>query len=150
METWRDIIGFESLYQVSNLGRVRSHDRVVPYPRGQRGIAVKKGKILSPKTTQTGYYEVVLIDETGSRHSKRVHRLVAEAFISNPFNLPYINHIDEDKKNNIVSNLEWCTPKHNSEEYTKKRCLFAQYDLSGKFIRELELYDRGCTIHWWY
>lgn len=136
MEIWRDVIGFECLYQVSTNGRVRSYDRAVAYPRGQRGIAVKKGKVLSPKVTQTGYYEVVLIGADGARHSKRVHRLVAEAFIPNPDKLPYINHIDENKQNNNVTNLEWCTPKHNSEEYTRKRCLFTQCDLSGNFIKD--------------
>lgn len=136
MEIWRDVTGFEALYQVSNYGKVKSYDRAVPYPRGQREIATKKGKILTPKITRTGYCEVVLVGADGSRHNKKVHRLVAEAFIPNPDKLPYINHIDENKQNNNVSNLEWCTPKYNSGEYTKRRCSFTQYDLNGNFIKD--------------
>lgn len=135
IEEWKEIINFEGRYQVSNLGRIRSMDRIVRYPRGSKGTATKKGVLLKPKVSH-GYLEVVLLGSDGIRYSRRVHRLVAEAFIPNPNGYPYINHRDENKQNNVVSNLEWCTPKYNSEEYTRKRFLFRQYDLDRNLIRE--------------
>lgn len=135
-EIWKPVVGFEGLYEVSSLGRVRSLDKIVGYPWGIKKTARKRGKVLSPKIANTGYHEVVLIGHDGSRNNKRMHRLVAEAFIPNPNNYPVINHIDENKLNNIISNLEWCTVRYNTEEYTKKRNLIYQYDLSGNLIRE--------------
>lgn len=135
-EMWKDIPGFEGLYQASSDGLIRSHDKAVKYPNGARGIAIKRGKVLSPKISNRGYKTVVLIDSTGKRYTCSVHRLVAKTFIPNPCHLPYINHIDENKFNNKISNLEWCTPKYNSKEYTKKRCLLIQYDLQGNLVRE--------------
>lgn len=135
-EIWKPVVGFEGLYEVSCLGRVRSLDKIVRYSRGIDNFARRKGKLLSPKVANTGYHEVVLIGHNGSRNNKRVHRLVAEAFIPNPNNYPIINHKDENKLNNLVSNLEWCTVRYNVEEYSKKRNLIYQYDLSGNLIRE--------------
>lgn len=95
-EEWRDIIGYEGLYQVSSLGRVKS----------------LRKNIIMKFITRSGYYNLVL-RKNGQRKSKQVHRLVAEAFIPNPDNLPIVNHIDYNRKNNKVENLEWCTQKQN-------------------------------------
>lgn len=92
MEIWKKIEGHEQ-YEVSNYGRVRS-----------------KRKVLKPFVNGRGYYRV----EIGHKNLRFVHRLVAEAFIENPNGYPIINHKDEDKTNNHVSNLEWCTHKYNS------------------------------------
>lgn len=102
MEIWKDIAGYENKYQVSNHGRVRS----INYNNtGQM-------KILKPYPSHGGYLVVTLCKE-GKRTKKRLHRLVAEAFLENPDNKPEVNHIDGDKTNNYASNLEYMTCKEN-------------------------------------
>lgn len=96
-EIWVDIFGFEGLYKISNYGRVYS---------------LYTNKILSPGLSQ-GYHYVVL-SKNKQKFNKQVHRLVAENFIHNPANLPIINHKDENKINNFVNNLEWCTYSYNN------------------------------------
>jgi len=110
-EIWKDIRGFEGKYQISNLGRVRSLDRfeIVTNPRG-KFKRFRKGKILSLNDNGHGYLTVKL-GRKGGRHY--VHRLVAEHFVDNPLNLPEINHIDNNTKNNVASNLEWTTRQDN-------------------------------------
>ena len=109
-EIWRDIEGYEGSYQVSNLGRVKSLFR-------EAGTVNKKytckEKILKPRRQKRDYYAVMLWKDGKSRQF-RVHRLVAQAFIPNPDNLPVINHKDENPSNNEADNLEWCTVKYNS------------------------------------
>lgn len=95
-EVWKDVSGFEGKYQVSNFGRVKNSN----------------GHILSHGRKNNGYYHVGL-SINGSIKYKLVHRLVAEAFIDNPHNHLCVNHIDGDKTNNNVNNLEWCTCKYN-------------------------------------
>jgi hypothetical protein len=98
-EIWKNIKGYEGLYQVSNLGRVRSLKR-------------SSKNILTGSTGTTGYRHVILT-KNGILKNRDVHRIVAEHFIPNPDNLPQINHKDENILNNEVSNLEWCTAKYN-------------------------------------
>ena len=98
-EIWKDIQGYEGLYRVSNLGRVKSFHKA-------------KEHILSPGKDKDGYFQVQLY-KNGINKMRKVHRLVAQAFISNPNNLPQINHKDENKQNNNVDNLEWCTNEYN-------------------------------------
>lgn len=109
-EVWKDIEGFEGLYQVSNLGNVRSLDRYVSHLSG--GECLKKGRILKPYIDKDGYKKVILC-KYGEKRLQVVHRLVAQTFIPNINNLPFINHKDENKTNNRVDNLEWCTQKYN-------------------------------------
>ena len=97
MEEWKNIIGYEGLYEVSNKGNVRN---------------VRRNTLLKFSNNQ-GYKQVYLY-KNGIRKGFRVHRLVAQAFLLNPDNLPCVNHLDEDKTNNNVTNLEWCTAKYNS------------------------------------
>lgn len=110
-EIWKDIEGYEGLYQVSNLGNVRSLDNIVNCNGGKR---LRKGGLLKPIIDYDGYNRVTLY---GNRKKKNyfVHRLVAQAFIPNPDNLPCINHKDEVKTNNHYFNLEWCTVQYNNE-----------------------------------
>lgn len=132
-ELWKDIPNFEGYYQASNLGRIRSVDRYVKY-KNTDGVALRKGKILSPKTSNKGYLETTLMKE-GKNYYKRIHQLIASAFLPNPNNYPYINHINENKKDNRVENLEWCTPKYNTEAYHESRIQVFQYTLQGKLLK---------------
>lgn len=112
----KDVLGYEGLYQVSDEGDVISLDRVV---HGYRGPYVRRGKKLSPGKRPGGYLMVCLCKD-GEERIYAVHRLVAEAFIDNPDDLPEVNHIDENPSNNHVENLEWCTRQYNIE-YSKAR-----------------------------
>ena len=109
-EIWRPVVGYEGLYEVSSYGRVRSVDRYVKSK--SESYRLTKGKVLSGSITKDGYVRC-LIKVNGVGRSYFAHRLVAETFIPNPDNLPQINHKDEDKRNNRVDNLEWCTAKYN-------------------------------------
>lgn len=122
MEEWRDIEGYEGLYQVSNEGRVKSLQREITYKDGRKKII--RERILHNFLNDLGYYHVMLSKNSVTKRYK-VHRLVAKAFIPNPDNLPVINHKDECKTNNVVcfnpdgsidtesTNLEWCTQGYN-------------------------------------
>ena len=115
IEEWRDVPGYEGLYEVSNFGRVR-----------------RNGKILKPSKDKDGYLQVSL-SKNGIK-TTTIHRLVARAFIPNPQNLPQVNHKDEDKTNNTVDNLEWCTREYNMNYSQAKPIL--QYDRLGNLIKE--------------
>lgn len=110
MEQWRDIEGYEGLYQVSNEGRVKSLQREITYKDGRKKTLPEK--ILHNFLSDLGYYHVGL-SKNGIPKRYKVHRLVAKAFIPNPDNLPVINHRDENPRNNVVENLEWCTQGYN-------------------------------------
>lgn len=110
MEIWKDIEGYEGFYQVSNEGRVKSLERTITYKDNRKKIL--KEKILHPFLSDLGYYHVML-SKNGTPKRYKVHRLVAKAFIPNPSNLPIINHMDENPKNNKAENLEWCDHKYN-------------------------------------
>lgn len=107
-EVWKTVI--EDLYEVSNLGNVRSLNMLVSSTFG--GHYIKEGRILKQNPNPRGYLQVILCQD-GLSTTQRVHRLVAEAFIPNPFSLPEVNHKDTNIKNNISDNLEWCTGEAN-------------------------------------
>ena len=108
IEIWKPIVGFEQLYEVSNLGNVR---RIFRY--GRRWIGLCK-----PKITRDGYYESTLVKD-GKPKCIRTHRLVAQAFCENPENKAEVNHIDGNKLNNHADNLEWCTSSENQKHAYK-------------------------------
>lgn len=110
MEVWKDIEGYEGLYQISNVGNVKSLARAKKDTLGR--IQSIKEKILKAAADKDGYFRVVL-QKNGEKKNKIAHRLVAQAFIPNPDNKPQINHIDGNKQNNRLSNLEWCTLAEN-------------------------------------
>lgn len=112
-ETWRDVVGFESKYEVSDLGRVRSLDRYTKHNTSKTGFILQKGQMLKPYISKKGYLEVDLGDGFGKRKSVSVHRLAAIAFIDNPVNYDQVNHIDGVKTNNHLDNLEWCNNSMN-------------------------------------
>jgi NUMOD4 motif/HNH endonuclease len=111
MELWKSVVGYEGLYEVSNRGMIRSLDKELKHD-SRGGISVRKGKILKPGL-RDDYRSVVLTNSDGCSNSKKVARLVAEAFIPNPKKLPQVNHKDLDKQNDHVSNLEWMTNSQN-------------------------------------
>jgi len=115
MEKWMQIRGFAGRYEVSDQGRVRSISRVIwKADRCGNLTAFRwKGRILAQHTWGAQYPGVVLVDEAGVKTRKMLHRLVAEAFLPNPLNLRYVNHIDGDKGNAAAANLEWCSQAEN-------------------------------------
>lgn len=143
MEEWRDIQGYEGLYQVSNYGRVRSLDRVVTQTNnGTLSKHLYRGRILKQNKRPNGYYGVQL-SKDGITKPYLIHRIVATEFIPNPDNLPQVNHKDEDKYNNCVDNLEWCDAKYNSNYGTARQKVvdaiskpILQFTLDGDFIKE--------------
>lgn len=125
-EIWKDIKNYEGLYQVSNLGNVRSLDRKV-------WNYTKKGRILKQTSNNHSYFYVSLNKDGNIQKHCYIHRLVAEAFIPNPDNLPQVNHIDFDKSNNKVNNLEWCTDIENKQHYIKSKR--RKIDLNNREIK---------------
>lgn len=141
MEVWKDVIGYEGIYQVSNTGEVK---RIGTY-KNQHGKEWTSNKILKPATKSNGYMFVGL-SKDNKVSSKHIHRLVAEAFIPNPFNKPTVNHKDGNKSNNTVENLEWVTYlennmhsikvlKRDSKNSSDSRPVL-QFDKDGNLIKE--------------
>ena len=147
-EIWKDIEYYEGIYQVSNLGNIRSLTRKV---KTFNGFRTSKGQILKPIKTKNGYCRIDL--RLNQKHNYfLIHRLVAQTFIPNPNNYPCINHKDNNPLNNNVNNLEWCTQSYNVKySYTngnakptsgcfKKGCIpynlkkVSQYDKEGNLI----------------
>ena len=123
-EEWRDVVGYEGLYQVSDQGRVKS-------------FKWNKERFLKPSMDKDGYLLVTLC-AGGKRKTLKVHRLVCEAFHENPDNKPQVNHINEIKTDNRASNLEWCTCKQNVNHGSRNERVskpVGQYSLDGKLIK---------------
>lgn len=140
-EEWRTIEGYEGLYEVSSLGRVRSIPKKHSYPKCAIGI-------LSPSTNKAGYKRVTLCKE-GRTQGFSVHRLVAAAFLGKPSDNLVVNHIDENPSNNELTNLEWVTPRQNLEHSNvinkminaatrAKEKAVQMYSKAGEFICEFE------------
>ena len=128
MEHWKAIDGYEGLYQVSNLGRVKS-------------LKCGKEKILKPGKNTGGYLHVDLYKD-GHEKTVKIHRLVAEAFIPNPNNLDTINHKDEDKTNNTVSNLEWMSQKDNINYGTRNKRLSEANINHPSLSKQVQMFDK--------
>lgn len=137
-EVWRYIVGYENIYMISNLGNVKSVGRIV-----KRGTNFKPVNERYLKLGNNKGYMTVALSKEGKVRYFQVHRLVAQAFIPNPDNLPCVNHKDENKSNNCVDNLEWCTKSYNNsyngarvKAAISKRKPVLQFELDGTFIRE--------------
>lgn len=120
-EMWKPVPGFESKYLVSNLGNLKSIDSTMPNPLTRSGISVKKGQNINP-WIENGYKRVCLRTK-GIKKFLFIHRLVAEVFIPKVDGKLHVNHIDGDRLNNSLENLEWVTPKENVHhaKFTLKR-----------------------------
>lgn len=143
-EEWRDIPQYVGLYQASNYGRVRSVTRVqtLVSTLGKSYSRVVKGKILKTHL-DIGGYEKVPINFNGKFGNKFVHRLVANAFLPNPDNLPEVNHKDKNRSNNHIDNLEWCTRLYNAHyggAIERQRAMLTkpvyQMSLNGEIVAE--------------
>lgn len=119
-EIWKDVVGYEGIYQVSNLGRIKSLKR--------------KGKIKNTQLDKDGYEHLSLWHNSKAKRMS-VHRIVAQAFIPNPENKPVVNHIDGNKTNNIVNNLEWCTRSENDIHAYKLGLRKVNKTGTGKFSK---------------
>ena len=127
-EIWKDIVGYEELYQVSNLGNVKSKDRYV-YQKNN-GVICKhfyKGKNIKHKEQKNGYIYIHL-SKNGKPKWKLLHRIVAEAFIPHTIENNVVNHLDNDTKNNVVNNLEWTTYKGNMQHAAKQGRMKYNYE----------------------
>ncbi len=144
VEVWKDIEGYEGRYQISNLGNVKS----LMY----RGKGCERN--LTPKVNNCGRLWVELF-LNGKKKQFLIHRLVAKAFIPNPQNLPQINHIDENTKNNCVENLEWCTGAYNIRYYHERHPDAARNRKhSQNYRRRVNIHIHqinasGCIINTW-
>lgn len=131
-EIWKDISGYEDMYQISNFGNLRA---IKSSSSGEKSCFIK-----TPTLTHKGYENISLY-KNGKRNFFRIHRLVAEYFIDNPNNYPQVNHIDGNKSNNRVDNLEWCNNSQNMKHaYDNGLCSRAkpilQFDKNGNFIKK--------------
>lgn len=141
MEQWKDIKGYEGLYQVSNLGNVKSIEKLDSLGR------LRKERILKPYMSPEGYLRLTL-SKKDKQKKHLVHRLVAQAFLENPDNLSEVNHKNEDKSDNRVENLEFCDRRYNvnygtgiqrkAEKQINGKCskTVYQYTLNGEFVKE--------------
>ncbi len=144
-EIWKDVVGYEGLYQVSDRGRIKS---ICSYVRLQNGELMKKKPHILKLQDRCGY-KLVNLFKGGRSHTLNIHRLVAEAFLPNPHRYSVVNHKDENKSNNSLSNLEWCTHAYNLSYGTAQRRravsqgkVVIQLDKNGAFIkRHLTLMD---------
>ena len=139
-EVWKDIEGYEGLYQVSTCGNIKSLAK--PRKNGNGRCYIQKEKLLKQSFTSTGYKKVELYKD-GKRKSFKVHRLVAIAFISNPDNKPEVNHIDGNKINNNIDNLEWVTSSENTIHAYETGLSPNKKELDE--IRIIELYNKGTS-----
>lgn len=141
-EVWKAVVGFEGLYEVSNLGRVRSLDRYID--RADGTTAFYRGKVLSPAGNP--YLHVQLCN--GCTHVQgRIHRLVAEAFVPNPNGLPQVDHIDCNKQNNRADNLRWCTLQDNTRYACENNLMRTQpYSERSPEVREKQAAARRRAV----
>lgn len=138
VEIWRDIKGFEGYYQVSNMGNIKTVKRIVSFGKNKRIVVEELKTLVDDKD---GYKDIILYKNGEHRHVK-VHRVVAETFIPNPKGYKEINHKNENKADNRVENLEWCSRKYNNDYGNRTKSTretqsvrINQYSLDGVFIK---------------
>lgn len=134
-EQWKYVIGYEGLYKISNEGKLKSCERKIHVAhRGYDGFKTVKEKEMKTRINNMGYESVKLCKD--NKYSEAlIHRLVAQAFIPNPNNLPCVNHKDENPLNNCVDNLEWCTQKYNCN-FGNRNSKISKSRIGMKFTEE--------------
>ena len=137
MEIWKPISGYEGFYEVSNLGRIRSLERIVECSDGRK----RKIKDRTLKgSSYSGGYSGVTLHKDGCAKFVNIHRIVAEAFVPNPLEKEEVNHKDENPSNNHASNLEWVTCKENINYGTRtERARKAIVEAQGRAVRQLSI-----------
>ena len=138
IEIWKDYKDYEGLYQASNLGRLRSLDRWVKSKSGS--VRLCKGKILKLYTDKYGYLKVGL-SKNNKVKNYLVHRIIAETFLPNTDNLPCVNHKDEDKTNNSVDNLEYCSVLYNNTYGTRLQKVSEKMRNRKEWSKPIDVYD---------
>ena len=137
MEEWKAIKGYEGLYEVSNFGRIKSLSRIVTLEgRWGKYSRTKGERIMAQMLDGQKHYLMVSLCKNGTVKRYLVHRLVAQAFVENPYNLPEVNHKDENKTNNHFENLEWCTHQYNSIYGTRKAASRGERNAANKFSEQ--------------
>lgn len=137
-EFWKDIRGYEGLYQVSNYGRVRSLERIIVRSNGRKQIW--KERILKPCVVKDGYLQV-LFSNDGKKENKRVHQLVADAFLPNPNNNTVVHHKNHNPQDNRVENLIWMSDRNHKGMHIKERCskrVDQIHPITGEVLRQWE------------
>lgn len=134
-EEWKAIPEFKGYYEASNLGRIRSIERIVKSGKGYKTIP---STILKPSIGEWGY-ETVCLSVNGTRYTRRVNRLIAQTFIENPDDLPQVNHKDGIKTNNRVDNLEWCDASYNMKHCFDNR--MSDWSTKVRIVETGEVFD---------
>jgi len=145
VEEWRDVVGYEGLYQVSSLGRLKSVERITIYRSGFKRTVPEK--ILSTNNKKRAYQRVSLRKDISVRKIEYViHRLVAEAFIHNPEKYPYVHHIDSNKHNNRANNLSWVTQLMNAQAASRDGRYENSWNRKGIKPTHKVLYDNRISF----
>ena len=134
-EIWKDIEGYEGIYQVSNLGRIKrlAYDVTIKMSNGREYVRHQKEMIIKTYPDSGNRYMIADLHKGKPKEHRLIHRLVAKAFVPNPDNLPEVNHKDENKRNNRADNLEWCNREYNAQ-YGKSANTVEQIDIHGNVV----------------